>query len=356
MLRRSLLPPGVPSVVAALAFFALLLAGSSAALAQEAISVMKLEPIGDVSPDIMEGLNEGLKDAVRRSGMTLSPQGGDVMLADVEFLLDDCDVTQNACLDRVAEMFGAQHLVFGAVVADGPTTLVWYKRGAGIQRELTDTVTDRSSANRLSRRLIAGETGMLVVSSGAETAAEVILNDSPVGLTPYEAEVPVGSHTVQVRKAGFLTSSQRTVEVREGETATLDFVLEIDPDAIISTEMSTMTKVGWAITGIGGATLIGATVTSVLMSEKEQELDDAVKKAQDVADFRAAEDLKKEGETLALVSNIMWGVGGSLALTGLTLVIIGYVDSDSSEASAARPDFDLMVGSDGAVGTLGWRW
>jgi len=357
------------TVISAIAALAVLLATAGVALAQEgeSIAVMKFETVNEPDSAVVEALNEALKNQIRTSGMTLSSQGGDVMLADVEFLLEDCDPSTNACLDRIAgELFKVDHLIHGIVSGKGESHLVWYTKGKGKHREIGPSITDAASAKAAAKKLIFGETGKLSVTT-KNPGAEVVIDGDAVGLTPYEGELAVGRHEIMVRKSGFLDSSTRKVEVREGDITNVEFELEVDPDAVVDDgEMSTLMLTGWIVTGVGGATLIAASITSGLFLSSESSYEDKfpdVTGAGNEPDPGDVDDLfneKDKAETLATTSNILWGIGGGVTATGLVLVLVAALDDDGAEAAgeetALKPTFKPELARDGAGASLIWTF
>ncbi len=342
MRNRALLIFAVLALWAALPF--------GVAFAEGQMAVLKLETEGKVSGQVVDQVTNAIKGEIRQSPYTLSPKGGDVTITDVQ-LVADCDELSEECLNTACDFLSVQHIIYGTVSADGTAKLTWYSKGKGIQRESHASVADVDAMSRLARRLLVGEQGVLIVESN-EIGAELLLNGSPVGFTPYQAETPLGTYSLQLRKKGFESSELRSVVINTGDTVTVSF--ELVPSAVDSGPMSTMSLVGWILTGTGGAALVGAVVTSVLMIQKEDELAKAVKEMDGKTN---PFDLADQGRTLALVSNILYGVGGTLALTGLTLVIIGALDGgDVNPEQAGVPTFNVLAGPDGAAATLQWRF
>ncbi len=69
-----------------------------------------------------------------------------------------------------------------------------------------------------------GASGRLKIAAGER--AEVILDNAPVGHTPWEGAVSPGRHTVQLRGEGDRGSQPVTVEVGAGRVATLSLAIE----------------------------------------------------------------------------------------------------------------------------------
>ncbi|MDX9722529.1 MAG: PEGA domain-containing protein [Myxococcota bacterium] len=333
----------------------LVLGFASTAAAQETVAVMKFELRGG-SADIADMMTSAIKNEVRQTAMTLSTKGGDVTLPDAQFV-NDCDSLEASCLDPICDFMESSDVIFGSIEGSGEVKLGWYRKGSGMQRSLNGFVASQEDAGKLARRLIAGEQGMLVVRTGDELGAEVLVDGLGVGITPYEAELPVGSHTVQVRKTGFEDTQVRSIEVRQNETVSVDFELVAMAVGAGNPELVTW---GWVLSGVGAAAMVGAVVTGVLVLQNETALSDEMKKLPTTENPKAvideANSIKSTGETLATTTTILWGVGGTLAVAGLTLVLVGYLSGGSEEAEATAFQFNMGVSGDGAMATMGWRF
>lgn len=331
---------------------------SSTAIAGE-ISVMKLEVTGDAPQSMVDVLINAIKSEIRGSDNTLGPKGGDITLQDVQ-LVTECEEETNECLDVVCNFLEADNIIYGALDVSGASYLKWYTKGVGFSREVDGMASNKDEAQKLARRLITGETGILKVSSGENVGAEVLVDNAAVGLTPYEGEHPIGAHTVQTRKTGYFESQVRNVTLSKSQPTELTFELELDPDQQIETEMSTTTLIGWITVGVGGACLIGGGATAALVWTKEDKLVEAVNAAQAAPPeerakkYDEAQAVKDEGTTLATTTNILFGVGGGLFATGIALVVWGYMDEDSSPS--ANLDFDFVVTPEGGAATVGFSF
>jgi hypothetical protein len=89
--------------------------------------------------------------------------------------------------------------------------------------------------------------------------------------------------------------------------------------------MTTMRKAGIGLAAGGGALLLGGGICGVLAMGKYND----AKSAPDGTTFRNA---KSAGQTEALVADILYGVGGAAAITGVVLAIIGGNSGSSSAA------------------------
>ncbi|PJB44848.1 MAG: hypothetical protein CO108_08175 [Deltaproteobacteria bacterium CG_4_9_14_3_um_filter_63_12] len=332
---------------------------SSTAMAGETISVMKLEVTGEAPQTMVDALINAIKSEIRGSEHTLGPKGGDITFQDVQ-LVTECEEETPECLDVVCKFLETDNIIYGALDVSGASYLKWYTKGVGFHREVDGMASNKDEAAKLARRLITGETGILRVGSGENVGAEVLIDGTPAGLTPFEGELPLGSHSVQARKAGYFDSQVRTVTLAKSAPTELTFELELDPDQQIESEMSTSTLIGWIATGVGGACLIGGGATGIMVGFKQNELDDAVKAAQTgpeanrAKEYDKAKAAKSDGATLETTEFALFGAGGGLFAVGLALVIWSYMDEESSPS--ADLDFDFIVTPDGGAAAVGFSF
>jgi hypothetical protein len=88
----------------------------------------------------------------------------------------------------------------------------------------------------------------------------------------------------------------------------------------IGTSPSWMGTTGWSAIGVGLATLGGAAYTSVLSAARAN---DANKLNPGQPDYsKKFDDLKKQTETQAMMSNILYPLGSALTITGIVLLIL----------------------------------
>ncbi len=88
--------------------------------------------------------------------------------------------------------------------------------------------------------------------------AQVLLNDKPIGRTPFDGDVSPGKHTLQVVAAGKLRD-KRMIEVKAGEEINLNVTLKDVPPPIIKKDDSLLGK-WWFWTAVGTVVVGGVTV------------------------------------------------------------------------------------------------
>jgi hypothetical protein len=146
-----------------------------------------------------------------------------------------------------AEIVGAD----GAVLAarDGVCEICTYDEAAEALRGLVaEAAGELDSAPTPTP---VATTGTMRISS-APAGATVVIDGATVGTTPYEGELSVGPHTVELTKAGH-SPQTRAVEVVGGEAAIVD--MELVPQAG-SLSLRTTEIIGWSAIGVGVAALI----------------------------------------------------------------------------------------------------
>ncbi len=85
---------------------------------------------------------------------------------------------------------------------------------------------------------------------------------------------------------------------------------------------------GYSLLGVGGAVVIGGAVAGGLASRDANDLDGEI-------DPGNRRDLKDAGENKALAADVMFIAGGTLALTGVALIVAGVVKKRRTERNLA---------------------
>ena len=325
---------------------ALLLPGL--ALAQDSVAVLKVELREGASEDAVVALGEAIKGEVRGAGMALSSSGGDVTLTDIQLIIE-CEDATPECLDAVCDFVSSQQLIYGHMTGT-QAEITWYKKGQGFERAASGEAGDGKSQEKLARRLIQGDTGTLLVSSGQEVGAEVLVDGNPVGLTPLTMEFPVGDHSVQVKKMGFEETQPKTVSLVADGQSQLDFEMVAMAGDF---NMSPLMTWGIIFAGTGSGVLVGAIATGLIFESKKQDLKDLG--SVDANELDKALDLEKERDNYQIAANVLYGVGGTLTAVGLTLIIVDLLDEENDQAQAGF-EYNFALSGDGAAATVGLRF
>jgi hypothetical protein len=110
----------------------------------------------------------------------------------------------------------------------------------------------------------------------------------------------------------------------------------VDEDA--ERKRKNMRIAGFALLGVGAAALIGGGVTGGLAQGDHN-------KAGEVANPADGVPLLESSQTKSLVANVMFGVGGAIALTGVILVAVGFTKPKPTSRVALMPSFGPRGGA-----------
>jgi tetratricopeptide (TPR) repeat protein len=172
----------------------------------------------------------------------------------------------------------------------------------------------------------------------------VLIDEKPVGITPWSGELSPGAHRVQVRALGY-RSAEAEVQLQVERASDLNLLLEpvyfngqgYAPDPVTgeSTSETFRTTLGWALLGTGAATLIGGIAFEFSRSSAQSSADEA-DNAADAAGFQGSADGKQ------MASLLLLGIGGGLSVSGGLVLALGSHfstpdDERATPASAPAP-------------------
>jgi hypothetical protein len=206
----------------------------------------------------------------------------------------------------------------------------------------------------------------------AGTQANVLIGDAPVPGALIGAERPTdpGTHEVSVSAEGFLTT-KATVELSEGEHESLTLKLEPDPNAAAAGDGPAApaetgatpagapgapppqqdasgggNTVAWVLLGVGGVGLaVGAVTGGIAMGQAS----DLKSKCDDDILGNCTQDDIDSTKSLAMISNIGFGVGAAAVVVGVILLASGgNQETARRELPAVQPYVGL--GNAGVVG------
>lgn len=185
---------------------------------------------------------------------------------------------------------------------------------------------------------LRGELGRLVVKE--PVGAQVTVAHAELRVIPARIHLEPGEYDVVVRFEDGRTDTQ-TVTMVAGETRDLIFEVPLDPapkpDPIgkgTSTEGGPNTGLvvaGWTCVGLGAGALIAMGALGGLTLSKVSQYDDTGNTDPELFD---------EATMLKTTTNVLLGVGGGLAAVGVTLLIIGYVDTEDGEGVEESLSFE----------------
>jgi hypothetical protein len=106
--------------------------------------------------------------------------------------------------------------------------------------------------------------GIVKISSNIPRS-QVLFNGKPLGLTPFDGDVPPGKYKLQVASAGYVTDS-RDVDVKAGEPMAVDVTLVPVPKPVEIENKAIWAK-WWFWTGVG-AVVVGGIAGGVLATRE----------------------------------------------------------------------------------------
>ncbi|HEY4056506.1 MAG TPA: PEGA domain-containing protein [Kofleriaceae bacterium] len=149
----------------------------------------------------------------------------------------DCFVIEDlVCARRVVDGAAVKQLVFARVEASDAgnaernvtITAYWFRSGSepqAVRRSCKScdghTIVDEVMASMAGKDAAAGTLSLTSSPAGARATVD----GADVGVTPLEAPVSAGAHTVEVTKSGY-ARAHGTVIVAEGQSAKLDISME----------------------------------------------------------------------------------------------------------------------------------
>ena len=180
--------------------------------------------------------------------------------------------------------------------------------------------------------------------------AQISIDGQVVGTSPLPKPVrlPQGLHKVEITSPQLSKPYQEMVNVVAGQTTTTKIDLDLDggPGLDISTQ-----TIGWALVGLGGATLLGSVVTSFLALGADGDLTDC----RDQADCERTDrerELAEDVRSQALVTDILLGAGVAIAATGAALVFLTDDPAAPDEGTAVF----VAPTKGGAFAGARWGW
>jgi len=188
------------------------------------------------------------------------------------------------------------------------------------------------------------ELGRLVVKE--PVGAQVTVGHAELRVIPARIHLAQGDYDVVVRFEDGRTD-RKTVTMVAGETRELGFELpqdpvpQPDPRGRRPTESSPDTALvvtGWTCTGLGAGALIAMGALGGLTLSKVSQYDDTGNTDPDLFD---------EASMLKTTTNVLVGVGGGLAALGVTLLIVGYVDTDDVDEATPEAGLSFEPTADG---------
>lgn len=348
------------------------------------ISVLRLDAASASEQEHADEVSAALFELLAGSERLYAIDRRDVTMGDLA-LIYGCEVDNVECMRQVADDFATVQLLYGKVESFGEDVTVklsLYDAASEVVRPVYSRRIPRAELQKLLRSDIAdllfgalwelpGYLNLTLATSAS--GAEVSIDGRTYGTAPLaRARVDAGERTVEVLASGYEPWREK-VRFDSGATVTLSVTLarpgegrpvvlhqapepdtgRVDPVRPPPQELpppgETIYRApasAWIALGLGGASLIAASVTGGLALEAEDDYQNELRE-------RQSAEIRDRGEALSLATNVLLGVGLSgLAVSAVLFVTLGEwqpVDgTDLALSAAPRSDggasIELRIG------------
>jgi hypothetical protein len=257
-----------------------------------------------------------------------------------------CTSLSTDCAELLQEILGSELLASGEVFEDGDLTAVrirlWdLSRGQEYASRTFSFANGRSileeRAELFTRSLLYGSDGEVRITS-SPSGATVFVNGTERGTTPLLIEgLPLGLYNVRVEADGHMSRTE-AVAVDLGRTEA-DFPLTSQVATRGRTRDEPRAPVGRYVSyGLiaAGVGLVGGGIgTGVAQSNTQDEFNQLLR--QPLFDRSEAESLRDRGESQALTSNILIGVGSAVLVTGVILTVVHHLGESRTATGTVTP-------------------
>lgn len=378
-------------------FVLVVLAGifaTSSATAQttaDPASIVVFELAGpENTAELRDNLTTAIREQVRGNPRYDLVNDEPVVLSDVVVVLG-CESDSTTCLNKAAEHFGADYLIFGKLedVADRTRVSVRlfdpaagrYVRSFGrVMARLEHPYTDfREQVGEILTTDSQRSVARLRVRSDVK-GAQVKLNGDVVGETPLgRRNMQPGTYHVEVStEDGRSWNTDVEIEAggdvriraplsegtggadgeRKGETASAAAGTEEQPlgeagASGVQDDEKSASWGPWFAIGFGGLALVGSGIEAAVMQSAMNDLEEWRRTNRSPSGECHPEECEmiERGENAELGHRILLGVGGVSVAGGL--LWLWLQSGDDGDRSAAR-QLDVSVGPDRV--TIGWEW
>lgn len=362
-------------------------AGAQAESGPDSIVVFKLE--GDQATDAMRTeLTAAVREQVRQhEGYTLV-NDDPVVLSDVVVVLG-CKAQTTNCLEKAADHFDADYLIFGKLEDAEERTRVSvrlfdpkkgkYVRSFGrviakmeepyerFRGEVDDILTADGSRSEATLNVHSDVKGATVKLNG-ETIGSTPVENHELDPGTYRVEVTADddrswSTEVDVEKGGEVRiraplrepEPQPRASRREGESSSSE-TPAVDRSGSGSDDRqgrSNTTWGPWLAIGFGGVALVGSGIEAAVMQKATRDLRNWRSTHRSPPDGCAEEECEiiERGENAELGHRILLGVGGASVAGGLLWLWLQSLGDNETEAARRM---DVSVSPRGV--SVGWEW
>jgi tetratricopeptide (TPR) repeat protein len=253
-------------------------------------------------------------------------------------------------------------------IDDAAAALRWYRDYLRRATDAKDRASVEATIQGFEARLMAKGIQQVTVLSDP-SAATVLVDDKPVGVTPWTMEIAPGPHRLEIRRDGYETAKQSielpadhaidvqvTLQTTSAALAAAPAPAPVEPAAPLSAPApanpeqskpsggSALTT--WGIVGLaaGGAALGGALTFELLRRSAQS----AAKDEHTQVGFADRVDTMESRQTVA---RVLLGTGIALAATGGILLFLGHKNASDGGATVG-----LGCAPGGCVSTLRGRF
>ncbi len=377
------------------------------AAAQAAPSAVVLNVEGDgVGSQITGAMTSVVIAEIRNAPEYALVERPRASLSDLALVIG-CDAQSADCIASVGEQLGAGALVYGTArseaggtrikieIFDVSTRRVVHRLQKVVPQQKDVVGTTRAEVAGLFSSMRQAEKAAKLTISSNVRGARVLLNDEPVGSTPFERDgIAPGTYKVTVARDGFVPW-QMVAAISEGATLSLRADLKRDGVVVKNPNPSTDPKPdrdpkpepgkedrgplvvnnpkdggsgirdtmrpsdqndslnwgGYGLVGVGGAALIGSGVAAFMMEGVEDDLQQRFENRTLTESERV--ELTNRGESLQTTHWVLLGVGGVAATAGLIWII---ADAASGGGEAQGATFMVAPASDGVSAGASFRF
>ena len=186
-----------------------------------------------------------------------------------------------------------------------------------------NTFDDGSQALEKVRQTLLSE----IRAEGGESGTRVLVDGVDRGRTPLTVRVPIGAHTVRfLRPGGVSTADEHSVVANPRRVARV-LAGRGDPNVQASVPWHRKRRTWGLITlGLGAALLAPAVILGRSASSSADELQAGARAG--TLDFTRFQSLASSADSSARLANVLFGVAGAAAITGLVLTLLGDPPQD----------------------------
>jgi hypothetical protein len=162
--------------------------------------------------------------------------------------------------------------------------------------------------------------------SAVPGGVSVLANGQLVGSAPGVLSLPAGRHSLTFRAEGYVELT-RDISLEPDKTASLEIRLTLIPQSWYTRRRPW----GWVSVGISAGALVTGLVLGKMAQSSESDLRSSERAG--TLDYDRLRSLQDSATSNARTANILFGLAGAAAVTGLVLVVVGDGKDNPSATS-----------------------